>query len=278
MAWKYVFLVGIMLCLTAVGRAQSNPNIRFINPSSLSQSPGYSQIGELKGGKIYFISGQVSNDSLGNVVGKGDMKAQTEQVYANLEKALRAIGASYQDVVKFGIYLKDMSKINEFREVRNRLFNEKYYKNQTNRPVSTAIGVVELFNPDWLLEIEATVVLPNPSLMLSAEQVVQANLDAYNARDIDRFMEYFSPNVELYNFADHQPTAKGQVELRKIYQELFNASPKLHSQILNRIVFDNKVIDHEYITGRRGSDTPVELVLIYEVKEGKIVKMTAIRK
>lgn len=135
-------------------------------------------------------------------------------------------------------------------------------------------------NPPRLQGIEATVVLTNhqTTKMMSAEQVVQANLDAYNARDIERFMAYFSSGIELYNFADTKRTAQGLVEVRKIYQELFDLSPKLHSQIINRIVFDNKVIDHEYITGRRGSDTPVELVLIYEVKEEKIVKMTAIRK
>lgn len=270
---KSLLLVGTALGLSVVCSAQPNTNIRLINPPGLSKSTGYSHIGEVKGGKMYFISGQVSSDSLGNVIGKGDIKTQTEHVYCNLEKALQAIGATYQDVVKF----KDMSKINEFREVRNRLFNEKYYKNQANRPVSTAIGVTELFNPDWLLEIEATVVLPNQSMM-TAEQVVQGNLNAYNARDIERFMAYFSPNIEMYNFADNKLTAKGLADVRKIYAELFDLSPKLHSQIVNRIVFDNKVIDHEYITGRRGSDTPVELVLIYEVKDGKIVRITAIRR
>ncbi|MCU0325956.1 MAG: RidA family protein [Spirosomaceae bacterium] len=132
-----------------------------MNPDNLSKSPAYSHIAEIKGGRIILISGQVANDSLGNVIGKGDMRLQTEQVYKNLEKALKAIGASFGDVAKFGIYIKDMSKIAEFREVRNRLFDQKYYKNQPNRPVSTAIGVTELFHPDWLLEIEATVVLPN---------------------------------------------------------------------------------------------------------------------
>jgi enamine deaminase RidA (YjgF/YER057c/UK114 family) len=152
-------LFSICLLLSNVIYAQSSSNIKFINPDNLSKSPAYSHIGEVSGGKIIFISGQVSNDSLGNVIGKGDIKLQTEQVYKNLEKALKAVGATFGNVVKFGIYLKDMSKIAEFREVRNRLFDTKYYKNQPNRPVSTAIGVVELFHPDWLLEIEATVVL-----------------------------------------------------------------------------------------------------------------------
>ena len=59
---------------------------------------------------------------------------------------------------------------------------------------------------------------------------------------------------------------------------LFDLSPKLHSIILKRIVFDNKVIDHESIVGRRGTDDVFEIVLIYEVKDNKIFKMTTIRK
>ncbi len=151
------FVVFFITTLSAI--AQSKQKLKLINPNSLAKSPAYSHIAQINTGRIVLISGQVANDSLGNIVGKGDLKAQTEQVYKNIEKALNAVGASFADVAKFGIYIKDMSKIAEFREVRNRLFDEKYYKNQTNRPVSTAIGVTELFNPDWLIEIEAFVVL-----------------------------------------------------------------------------------------------------------------------
>jgi hypothetical protein len=62
-----------------------------------------------------------------------------------------------------------------------------------------------------------------------------------------------------------------------VYKELFDLSPKLHSTILKRITFDNKVIDHESIVGRRGADDVFEIVLIYEVKDNKIFKMTTIR-
>jgi hypothetical protein len=114
--------------------------------------------------------------------------------------------------------------------------------------------------------------------MMTVEQVVQQNLEAYNARDLDKFMSSFSEVIEMYNFTDGKMTAKGLLEVRKIYQELFDLSPQLHSTILKRIVFDNKIIDHEWIEGRRGSKTPVEIILIYEVKNEKIVKTTAIRK
>lgn len=112
---------------------------------------------------------------------------------------------------------------------------------------------------------------PNP------EHIVQANLDAYNAHDIDAFMSFFSEEVAMYNFNDGKQTANGIEEVCAIYKPYFEASPALHSKILKRTIFDNKVIDHEYITGARGGD-PFEIVLIYEVENYKIVKMTAIRK
>lgn len=108
--------------------------------------------------------------------------------------------------------------------------------------------------------------------------IVQENLDAYNKRDIEAFMQSFSDSIVVTNYADKSVIAKGLVQVRAVYQSLFDASPQLHSTILNRIVFDNKVIDHESIVGRRGVKTPIELIAIYEVKHDKIVAMTFIRK
>ena len=99
---------------------------------------------------------------------------------------------------------------------------------------------------------------------------MRQNLDAYNRRDIEGFMASFADDIVLYNFADGQKTADGKQQVRKIYQELFDLSPKLHSTIVRRIVFDNKVIDHEHITGRRGNDTLFEIVLVYEVENDKV--------
>jgi hypothetical protein len=120
--------------------------------------------------------------------------------------------------------------------------------------------------------------MSNLHAQLSPEQVVQKNLDAYNQRDIEGFMAWFSPEIKMYNFADGKMTMQGLEQVRKTYQELFELSPKLHSTILKRIVFDNKVIDHEHIIGRRGAEQPVELVLIYEVEQERIVKITVMRR
>ncbi len=113
---------------------------------------------------------------------------------------------------------------------------------------------------------------------LSVEQVVQSNLEAYNNRNLEQFMSWFSEDVELYSFSEMKLVASGKLAIEKLYKELFEASPELHSTILKRIVFDNKVIDHESIVGRRGLKDALEIVMIYEVKDGKIFKMTSIRK
>ena len=113
---------------------------------------------------------------------------------------------------------------------------------------------------------------------LSTEQIVQSNLEAYNNRELEKFMSWFSEDVELYSFSEMKLVASGKPAIEKLYKELFEASPNLHSTILRRIVFDNKVIDHESIVGRKGSKDVLEIVMIYEVKDGKIFKMTSIRK
>lgn len=112
----------------------------------------------------------------------------------------------------------------------------------------------------------------------TAEQIVQANLDAYNNLDIEQFMLYISEDIEVYEFDSKKLSIKGAEACRKVYTELFELSPKLHSTILKRIVFDNKVIDHEYIVGRRGSDAAIELALIYEVRDEKIFRISVMRK
>ena len=113
---------------------------------------------------------------------------------------------------------------------------------------------------------------------LSSEQIVQSNLEAYNNRDLETFMSWFSDDIALYSFGEMKLLASGKPAIEKLYKELFEASPKLHSTILKRIVFENKVIDHESIIGRKGSSDVLEIVMIYEVKDGKIFKMTSIKK
>lgn len=87
----------------------------------------------------------------------------------------------------------------------------------------------------------------------------------------------FHEDVRLYNHSDGRLLADGKADVRELYSNLFEKSPKLHSDLLNRMVLDRTVIDHEKITGRMGNDTPIELIVIYEIEELKIIKVTVIR-
>lgn len=111
-------------------------------------SAPFSQGIKVSGQSLIFISGQVSKDQGGNIVGKGDIRAQTKQVMENIGKVLRAGNASYNDVVKIVVYLTNMSYLPDVIEVRN-----EYLKDAL--PTSTAVEVSKLANPNYLVEIEA---------------------------------------------------------------------------------------------------------------------------
>jgi len=110
----------------------------------------------------------------------------------------------------------------------------------------------------------------------SPEQVVQWQLEAYNAGDIDKFMSVFSDDIELWTLGESQPWSKGKDSVKAVYANLFVNSPNLHSVVMTRSVIGNKVIDYEKITGRNGGDV-LYLVMIYEVRDGKIFRATAVR-
>jgi hypothetical protein len=113
---------------------------------------------------------------------------------------------------------------------------------------------------------------------MTPEQVVQKSMESYNSRNIVAFMSVMDSNVTFHNFSDGNITMQGAAACMEFYSALFDASPKLNSTVLTRTVFGNKIIDHEYIVGRNGSKEAIELVLIYEVENEKIVKVTVLRK
>jgi hypothetical protein len=113
---------------------------------------------------------------------------------------------------------------------------------------------------------------------LSPEEVVQLQTDKYNVRDIDGFMAEFSSDVKIYDFRTGVVTDSSFEEIRKKFKGLFDASPNLHSSTVKSIAFDNVVIVHERVDGRKGSATPIDLVFIATVENEKIVKVAYIRK
>ncbi len=124
----------------------------LIQPEGLwDPRPRYAQV--LKSGKQAWIAGQVSVDENGNTVGERDIEAQTRQVFENLKRALESIGAGFDDIVKLHVYSTDIdahySTIAAFR------------KTHFTSPVpSTTLQISRLVLPEWLLEIEAEVLLP----------------------------------------------------------------------------------------------------------------------
>ncbi|MCL4300169.1 MAG: RidA family protein [Anaerolineae bacterium] len=115
---------------------------------------GYTHVVEISGGKTVYISGQVALDAAGQVVGPGDLRAQTHQVFANLQAGLAAVGADFTQVVKFTFFVLDISNIQIIREVRDQ------YVNREHPPASSAVEVRRLVREEFLIEIEAIAVIP----------------------------------------------------------------------------------------------------------------------
>ena len=125
------------------------PISTFSNPAGLSEPRGYTHLVDVPAGRTIYISGQVAFDEKGNLVGPGDVRAQTEQVFRNLKVALESAGASFKDVVKTNWYVRDASQIAIYREVRERFFGDG------PRPASTLVEVKSLVREDLLVEVEA---------------------------------------------------------------------------------------------------------------------------
>lgn len=112
-----------------------------------------------------------------------------------------------------------------------------------------------------------------PAESSEAESIVQKQLEAYNNRDIDAFVNTYAVNVKLYNFPN-EVTANGKEALKRQYDAFFKNTPDLKAEIVNRIVLGNKVIDKEKVTI---NGTIFYAVAIYEVENGLISKVTFIQ-
>ncbi|HEY7034774.1 MAG TPA: RidA family protein [Thermomicrobiales bacterium] len=118
------------------------------NPATVHPTTGYSHA--VRMGDLVFVSGQVATNPAGKLVGKGDIRAQTEQVFANLQAVLEAAGSGLDRVGKLTVLVVRLEDRPVIGEIRNRLFAPFGYV-----PASTLAVVASLANPDWLVEIEA---------------------------------------------------------------------------------------------------------------------------
>jgi reactive intermediate/imine deaminase len=145
-------IVFVLLPVVAFAQARA-PQVKRTNPPELSKPTGYTHVVEVTGpNRTIYISGQIAFDKDGKVVGAGDMKAQAEQVFKNLQAALAAAGATFSDVVKMNSYITDMLKVQAVRDVRAKYFAD-------TPPASTFVQVAGLVWPELLLEIEVIAVV-----------------------------------------------------------------------------------------------------------------------
>ena len=127
----------------------------FINPEGVRRVGAFSHAAAVKGGVTVYISGQISLDKDGKLIGKGDLAAQTRQVFENIRLILDDAGGSFNDVVKITQYVVGLKPEHRaiITEVRNR------YLNQTHPPASTMVGVDALVVEGLLIEVEAIAVI-----------------------------------------------------------------------------------------------------------------------
>jgi reactive intermediate/imine deaminase len=124
-----------------------------IQPASLPDPrPRYSQGILTSGGRLLFIAGQVAVDASGQIVGKGDIERQAEQVFRNLAAVLAAAGGSFDNLVMTTTYLTDISDRAAYNEVRLR-----HYPREA--PTSTLVVVKSLANEELLIEIDGIAVI-----------------------------------------------------------------------------------------------------------------------
>ncbi len=106
----------------------------------------------VRAGRLVFVSGCVATDGQGRVVGGSDVVAQARQVHENIKRCLAAAGATFADVCKVTVFLRNIADREKVNTVRREYFG-------AHRPASTLVEISRLVRDDYLIEIEATAVV-----------------------------------------------------------------------------------------------------------------------
>jgi enamine deaminase RidA (YjgF/YER057c/UK114 family) len=154
---RSVLLAGSVVLMAHLAAAQvertskETTKVQFLNPAGLSKPMGYTQVVVAPPAKLVFVAGQVPLNASGEVVGKGDLRAQVTQVMENLKTALAAAGATMKDVVKANYYVVNLKpeQVPIIREVRSKYFSTEH------PPAGTLVGVTALVQEGYMIEIEA---------------------------------------------------------------------------------------------------------------------------
>ena len=128
--------------------------LELINPEGLPTPQSYTHVIAATGSRLVFVAGQLSEDAQGDLVGSGDLAAQAQQAFANVGKALTAAGATPEQVAKITIYVVGHRPeyLPAISEARIAVFGD-------HRPTDVLVGVETLFEPAYLIEVEAIAVV-----------------------------------------------------------------------------------------------------------------------
>lgn len=148
---------------------------QIINPATLATPTGYSYAVK-KAGLPVFIAGQVANDSVGQVVGEGNIEAQVEQVFENLKAVVEGCGGTMSDIVKITVFVTDLAYRPAVAAARSRYFEDGDF------PASTFLVVSSLATPAYLVEIEAVAMIDQADQLATAKEA--ATKGAKNAKKL----------------------------------------------------------------------------------------------
>ncbi len=123
-----------------------------ITPAGISPNPALSP--GIRVGDFLFVSGNVAVNSSGGLVGGSDAEAQSRQVMTNIRTIVEAAGASMQDVVKITCFLTDVNNYPGYGKVRSETW-------PNSPPASSTVIVAGLVRPEYLVEVEAIVRMPD---------------------------------------------------------------------------------------------------------------------
>ncbi len=136
--------------------SQVKGQIEYLNPDTLHKNPAFTNVVTVSGlVKTIYIGGQDAVDASGRIIGKGDLKTQTEQILKNIEAALAAGGAQLEHVVKWNLYVVQGQDLRPGFEAFQR-----FWGSRPHPPAITAMFVTGLAHPDFLAEMDAIAVVP----------------------------------------------------------------------------------------------------------------------
>lgn len=136
--------------------ASAHGHVEYLNPDNLHKNRAFTQVISVTGPvKTVYVGGQDALDEQGQIVGKGDIKTQTQQVLTNLSKALAAAGAEPEHIIKWNIYLVQGQSLQDGFAAF-----QQFWGFRPNPPTITMMYVAGLANPDFLIEMDAVAVVP----------------------------------------------------------------------------------------------------------------------